>query len=184
MWINFQFCTVNFKLVHLAVLFCIDLINGHFINLCCRPEMVVGWYHSHPGFGCWLSGVDINTQQVGVQIYNVFRYLSFNISDYALKVVFIDVHVCYFASCFFTSQNKLSLWKIQVSVNYNHFDDLTMPWIENNLQFFVAYHKIKNCVCYWLGYDTRGRCCTHTHSLSLSLYIYIYMYWREGGRMG
>jgi len=27
-----------------------------------RPEMVVGWYHSHPGFGCWLSGVDINTQ--------------------------------------------------------------------------------------------------------------------------
>ncbi|KAE9458724.1 hypothetical protein C3L33_09377, partial [Rhododendron williamsianum] len=29
-----------------------------------RPEMVVGWYHSHPGFGCWLSGVDINTQQV------------------------------------------------------------------------------------------------------------------------
>ena len=20
-------------------------------------------YHSHPGFGCWLSGVDINTQQ-------------------------------------------------------------------------------------------------------------------------
>lgn len=29
-----------------------------------RPEMVVGWYHSHPGFGCWLSGVDVNTQQV------------------------------------------------------------------------------------------------------------------------
>ena len=29
-----------------------------------RPEMVVGWYHSHPGFGCWMSGVDINTQQV------------------------------------------------------------------------------------------------------------------------
>ncbi|KAF8341330.1 maintenance of mitochondrial structure and function-domain-containing protein [Cantharellus anzutake] len=28
-----------------------------------RPEMVVGWYHSHPGFGCWLSSVDINTQQ-------------------------------------------------------------------------------------------------------------------------
>jgi len=28
-----------------------------------RPESVVGWYHSHPGFGCWLSGVDMNTQQ-------------------------------------------------------------------------------------------------------------------------
>ncbi|EPE09496.1 26s proteasome regulatory subunit rpn11 [Ophiostoma piceae UAMH 11346] len=28
-----------------------------------RPESVVGWYHSHPGFGCWLSSVDIHTQQ-------------------------------------------------------------------------------------------------------------------------
>lgn len=28
-----------------------------------RPEMVVGWYHSHPGFGCWLSGTDVNTQE-------------------------------------------------------------------------------------------------------------------------
>lgn len=28
-----------------------------------RPEMVVGWYHSHPGFGCWLSGTDMGTQQ-------------------------------------------------------------------------------------------------------------------------
>jgi proteasome lid subunit RPN8/RPN11 len=26
-------------------------------------DVIVGWYHSHPGFGCWLSGVDINTQQ-------------------------------------------------------------------------------------------------------------------------
>ncbi|KAL0208004.1 hypothetical protein P9112_010591 [Eukaryota sp. TZLM1-RC] len=28
-----------------------------------RSESVVGWYHSHPGFGCWLSSVDVNTQQ-------------------------------------------------------------------------------------------------------------------------
>ncbi|KAJ1950950.1 multicatalytic endopeptidase [Linderina pennispora] len=28
-----------------------------------RAESVVGWYHSHPGFGCWLSSVDISTQQ-------------------------------------------------------------------------------------------------------------------------
>lgn len=28
-----------------------------------RSEMVVGWYHSHPGFGCWLSSVDVATQQ-------------------------------------------------------------------------------------------------------------------------
>ena len=42
--------------------------------------MVVGWYHSHPGFGCWLSGVDINTQQVFIgctcsgSIYPWFKF--------------------------------------------------------------------------------------------------------------
>lgn len=24
---------------------------------------MIGWFHSHPGYNCWLSGVDINTQQ-------------------------------------------------------------------------------------------------------------------------
>mmetsp|Transcript_21873 Transcript_21873/g.42490 ORF Transcript_21873/g.42490 Transcript_21873/m.42490 type:complete len:303 (-) Transcript_21873:2688-3596(-) len=28
-----------------------------------KYDIIVGWYHSHPGFGCWLSGVDINTQK-------------------------------------------------------------------------------------------------------------------------
>jgi len=35
-----------------------------------RKETVVGWYHSHPGFGCWLSSVDINTQQSFEQLNN------------------------------------------------------------------------------------------------------------------
>ena len=34
-----------------------------------RPEIVVGWYHSHPGFGCWLSSVDCNTQQSFEQLH-------------------------------------------------------------------------------------------------------------------
>lgn len=25
---------------------------------------VVGWYHSHPGYGCWLSGIDVGTQML------------------------------------------------------------------------------------------------------------------------
>lgn len=40
-----------------------------------RSEMVVGWYHSHPGFGCWLSSVDVQTQQVRVIITALFRGL-------------------------------------------------------------------------------------------------------------
>lgn len=27
-----------------------------------KLENTVGWYHSHPGYGCWLSGIDVNTQ--------------------------------------------------------------------------------------------------------------------------
>ncbi|KAI1106325.1 COP9 signalosome complex subunit 5 [Jackrogersella minutella] len=27
-----------------------------------RQENAVGWYHSHPGYGCWLSGIDVGTQ--------------------------------------------------------------------------------------------------------------------------
>lgn len=27
-----------------------------------REENVIGWYHSHPGYGCWLSGIDVSTQ--------------------------------------------------------------------------------------------------------------------------
>jgi COP9 signalosome complex subunit 5 len=25
-------------------------------------ENVIGWYHSHPGYGCWLSGIDVATE--------------------------------------------------------------------------------------------------------------------------
>lgn len=27
-----------------------------------RHENALGWYHSHPGYGCWLSGIDVATQ--------------------------------------------------------------------------------------------------------------------------
>ncbi|CAG0908218.1 unnamed protein product, partial [Cyprideis torosa] len=29
-----------------------------------RLENVIGWYHSHPGYGCWLSGIDVSTQML------------------------------------------------------------------------------------------------------------------------
>lgn len=46
-----------------------------------RSETVVGWYHSHPGFGCWLSGVDMNTQtsfeQLNARAVSMFLSLHF-----------------------------------------------------------------------------------------------------------
>lgn len=32
-----------------------------------RQENVVGWYHSHPGYGCWLSGIDVETEALQQQ---------------------------------------------------------------------------------------------------------------------
>ncbi|KAH9303986.1 hypothetical protein KI387_008390 [Taxus chinensis] len=37
-----------------------------------RMENVVGWYHSHPGYGCWLSGIDVSTQMLNQQFQEPF----------------------------------------------------------------------------------------------------------------
>lgn len=37
-----------------------------------RPENAIGWYHSHPGYGCWLSGIDVNTQMTNQKFQDPF----------------------------------------------------------------------------------------------------------------
>ena len=37
-----------------------------------RMENAVGWYHSHPGYGCWLSGIDVSTQMTQQQFQDPF----------------------------------------------------------------------------------------------------------------
>ncbi|KAI1375765.1 Mov34-domain-containing protein [Hypoxylon crocopeplum] len=37
-----------------------------------RQENAVGWYHSHPGYGCWLSGIDVGTQCMQQQFNDPF----------------------------------------------------------------------------------------------------------------
>eukprot|EP00002_Diphylleia_rotans_P006625 TRINITY_DN1598_c0_g1_i1.p1 TRINITY_DN1598_c0_g1~~TRINITY_DN1598_c0_g1_i1.p1 ORF type:complete len:335 (+),score=74.55 TRINITY_DN1598_c0_g1_i1:74-1078(+) len=37
------------------------------IKMVGRVEHAVGWYHSHPGYGCWLSGIDVETQKLNQQ---------------------------------------------------------------------------------------------------------------------
>ncbi|CAJ0932890.1 unnamed protein product, partial [Mesorhabditis belari] len=32
-----------------------------------HKHKVLGWYHSHPGYGCWLSGIDVSTQSTNQQ---------------------------------------------------------------------------------------------------------------------
>eukprot|EP01134_Creolimax_fragrantissima_P006526 CFRG6526T1 len=40
-----------------------DLLDK--VNLRGQP---VGWYHSHPGFGCWLSGIDVETTRTNQRL--------------------------------------------------------------------------------------------------------------------
>jgi len=47
-----------------------------FLSFQNRTESVVGWYHSHPGFGCWLSGVDQEQQKTFEQMDTVSIYLT------------------------------------------------------------------------------------------------------------
>ena len=37
-----------------------------------RLENAVGWYHSHPGYGCWLSGIDCSTQMMQQKFQDPF----------------------------------------------------------------------------------------------------------------
>lgn len=37
-----------------------------------RMENAIGWYHSHPGYGCWLSGIDVSTQTLNQNFQEPF----------------------------------------------------------------------------------------------------------------
>ncbi len=37
-----------------------------------QMENAVGWYHSHPGYGCWLSGIDVTTQATHQKHYDPY----------------------------------------------------------------------------------------------------------------
>lgn len=37
-----------------------------------KQEGVVGWYHTHPNYGPWLQGIDVNTQRLMQQVQDPF----------------------------------------------------------------------------------------------------------------
>lgn len=44
-----------------------DILRESFPNRNC-----IGWYHSHPGYGCWLSGIDVSTQRLQQKFQDPF----------------------------------------------------------------------------------------------------------------
>ena len=63
-------CVDVFSMPTLATTVSVEAIDPEYqqrmvemLNQVGRREVCVGWYHSHPGFGCWLSMVDVKTQK-------------------------------------------------------------------------------------------------------------------------
>ncbi|UYV71640.1 COPS5 [Cordylochernes scorpioides] len=50
-------------------------------KLVSRLENVIGWYHSHPGYGCWLSGIDVSTQMLNQQFQEPFVAIVHCVTD-------------------------------------------------------------------------------------------------------
>ncbi|VDO04168.1 unnamed protein product [Rodentolepis nana] len=55
-----------------------------------RREKVLGWYHSHPGYGCWLSGIDVSTQSSNQRYQEPFVAV---VVDHIRTLSFGKVHV-------------------------------------------------------------------------------------------
>lgn len=62
-----------------------------------RLENAIGWYHSHPGYGCWLSGIDVSTQMLNQQFQEPFVAVvvrqrnTYNFSFKAICTIFLTV---------------------------------------------------------------------------------------------
>lgn len=52
-----------------------------------RLENALGWYHSHPGYGCWLSGIDVSTQMLNQQFQE--PWVAIVVSMYGSKLLCI-----------------------------------------------------------------------------------------------
>uniref|UniRef100_A0A8C9X678 COP9 signalosome complex subunit 5 n=1 Tax=Sander lucioperca TaxID=283035 RepID=A0A8C9X678_SANLU len=52
-----------------------------------RLENAIGWYHSHPGYGCWLSGIDVSTQMLNQQFQEPFVAVVVRLSKYLFRLL-------------------------------------------------------------------------------------------------
>lgn len=55
-----------------------------------KAEVQRGWYHSHPGYGCWLSGVDVTTQSTNQQFQD--PYLAVVVSWVLFLLLIVHPH--------------------------------------------------------------------------------------------
>ena len=57
-----------------------------------RLENAIGWYHSHPGYGCWLSGIDVNTQMNNQKFTDPFVAVVVRLLHFAAFLIYLAPH--------------------------------------------------------------------------------------------
>ena len=62
-----------------------------------RLENAIGWYHSHPGYGCWLSGIDVSTQMLNQQFQEPFVAIVVGRALLVLKLLAVWTDINAFA---------------------------------------------------------------------------------------
>uniref|UniRef100_A0A8C2QUP3 26S proteasome non-ATPase regulatory subunit 14 n=1 Tax=Capra hircus TaxID=9925 RepID=A0A8C2QUP3_CAPHI len=141
-----------------------------------RPEMVVGWYHSHPGFGCWLSGVDINTQQsfealseraVAVVVDPIQSVKGKVVID-AFRLINANMMVLGHEPRQTTSNlghlNKPSIQALIHGLN-RHYSSITINYWENELEQKMLLHLHKKSWMEGLPLQDYSEHCKHNESV-------------------
>lgn len=67
-----KFCLTLMQTSIFSLILLVDSLFIYIMLQAGRLENVVGWYHSHPGYGCWLSGIDVTTQMLNQQFQEPF----------------------------------------------------------------------------------------------------------------
>jgi len=115
-----------------------------------REQNIVGWYHSHPGFGCWLSGIDVRTQKQMQMINKTFCALVVDpYRTLSSRKVDLRCFICYktdsktsqksniFESVPFGKSDEFGIWQshyYRLEHNYfrSKFDDQIIRLIYKN----------------------------------------------------
>lgn len=61
-----------------------------------RLENAIGWYHSHPGYGCWLSGIDVSTQMLNQNFQEPFVAIVVDPVRTISGIIVIFINLIYF----------------------------------------------------------------------------------------
>lgn len=72
-----------------------------------RLENAIGWYHSHPGYGCWLSGIDVSTQMLNQQFQEPFVAIVVSIQ---VKILCSEL-CCYFRTDVSLNETSCTWWE-------------------------------------------------------------------------